>query len=232
MFSFFLKKPKIVLDCFTHVPDVEKLFPILHAEERLPPFWKNLPPTVKHNGPMRGTMKTCPGVGTLYRTGFILQSWEEIWLGTEGGLLKWFPEDSIEAHNSKQWGEDFLKNHFHAKLVSPWRIKEKTGVNFLYTNCFWHDDQFKPFVVNGVVDYKYQHTTSVNLLIPKVMYPKELTIPLNKELAHIIPLSESDIDIKMHTVSMDEYIKQVGQVAFTLNGQYFKRKKLLKDKGL
>lgn len=231
MFSFFFKKPKIVLDCFTYQPEVEKLFPLLRAEERIPSFWKNLPPTVKHNGPMRGTMRTCPGVGTLYRTGFILQSWQEIWIGTDGGL-KWFPEDAIETHSSKQWMDSYLKGFHHVKLLSPWKIREKTGVNFLYTNCFWHDDEFKPFVVNGVVDYKYQHTTSVNMLIPKVMFPKELTIPLNKELAHIIPLSESDVDIKMHTVSFDEYIKEVGGVPFALSGQYFKRKKILKDKGL
>jgi hypothetical protein len=64
------------------------------------------------------------------------------------------------------------------------------------------------------------------------MFPKDLTIPAGKELAHVIPLSESDIKISMHTVSYEEYIKQVGIVPFALNGQYFKRKKILKDLGL
>lgn len=231
MFSFFFKKPKILLDCFTANPEVETLFPILYAEERPPTFWKNLPTTVRHQGPMRGTMKTCPGVNTLYRTGFILQSWAEYWIGTEGGGLKWFPEEEAEGHHPSQWGE-YLKGFHHLKLNSPWKIKEKTGVNFLYTNTFWHDDEFKPFVVNGVVDYKYQHTTSVNLLISKTMFPKDLVIPAGKELAHVIPLSESDIKISMHTVSYEEYVKQVAIVPFALNGQYFKRRKILKEKGL
>ena len=231
MFSFFFKKSKIVLDCFTYVPEVELLFPILRAEERLPQFWKKLPPTVKHNGPMRGTMKTCPGVGNLYRSGFIIQSWQEMWIGIENGV-RWFPEDCLETHSSKQWLDSYLTGFYHVKLLSPWKIKEKTGVNFLYTNCFWHDDTFKPFVVNGVVDYKYQHTTSVNMLIPKTIFPKEVNIPLNKELAHVIPMSEKDIDIKMHTVTQEEFVKQVGTIPFTISGQYFKRKKLLKQKGL
>lgn len=231
MFSFFIKKSKIVLDCFTHHPEVEKLFPILYAEECLPNFWKNLPTTVKHNGPSRGTMRTCPGVGTLFRTGFILQSWEEYWIGGENGILKWFPEDDAEGHHPKQWGE-YLKSYHHLKLNSPWKIKEKTGVNFMYTNVFWHDDEFKPFVVNGIVDYKYQHTTSVNMLIPKSMFPKDLVIPAGKPLAQVIPLSDSEIQIKMHTVGYEKFMTEVGTVPFALNGQYFKRKKILKDKGL
>jgi hypothetical protein len=231
MFTFFFKKPKIVLDCFTHHPEVETLFPLVNAEERLPDFWKKLPTTVKHNGPSRGTMKTCPGVTGLFRTGFIIQSWQDFWISTENSMLKWFPEESAEGHNQKQWG-DYLNDYQHLKLNSPWKIKEKTGVNFLFTNCFWHDDKFKPFVVNGMVDYRYQHTTSVNLLIPKKMFPADLTIPAGKELAHVVPLSESDVTIKMHTVDYGEYLKQVGDMSFTLNGQYYKRKKILKDKGL
>lgn len=229
MFTFFFKKSKITLDCFTYIPEIEKLFPIIPAEERIPSFWKNIPTTVKHMGPMRGTMKTCPGVSTLFKSGFIVQSWSDIWIGIENNALRWLPEEMGEAHNPKQWG-DALKGFNHIKLVSPWRIKEKTGVNFLYTNCFWHDDQFKPVVVNGVVEYKYQHTTSVNMLIPKKMFPAELTIPAGKELAQVIPLSESDVNIKLHTVTPLEY-ERLNAYNFAMNGQYFKRKKMLKALG-
>jgi hypothetical protein len=230
MFTFFFKKPKIVLDCFTYHPEAEILFPIQYAEERIPTFWKNLPTTVKHGGPERGTMRTCPGVSTLFRTGFIIQNWCDYWVSTENSLLKFFPDESAESHNSKQWG-DYLKSYHHLKLNSPWKIREKTGVNFLFTNCFWHDDEFKPLTVNGMVDYKYQHTTSVNLLIQKNMFPKEFTIPAGKELAHVVPLSEADIKIQMHTVSQAEY-STFNPPVWTMNGQYYKRKKLLKSKGL
>jgi hypothetical protein len=230
MFTFFNKKSKIVLDCFTFVPEIATLFPIIHAEDRIPPFWKNLPTVVKHSGISRGTMRTCPGVSSLFRTGFILQNWSDCWISTENDKLTWFPENAGEQHNPKQWGE-YLKNYHHLKLVSPWRIQEKSGVNFLYTNCFWHDDNFKPFIVNGMVEYKYQSTTSVNMLIPKTMFPKDLTIPAGQELAHIIPMSEKDIEIKMHTISRTEY-ENLGSYTFSFNGQYFKRKKLLKEQGL
>jgi len=230
MISFFFKKSKIVLDCFTCVPEIAQLFPIIPAEERIPSFWKNLPTTVKHQGPMRGTMKTCPGVSTLFTSGFIIQNWSDIWLGNEPAGLTWYPENAGEAHHPKQWGNAF-KGFNHVKLVSPWRIKEKTGVNFLYTNCFWHDDEFKPVIVNGVVEYKYQHTTSVNMLVPKKMFPSELTVPAGKELAHVIPLSEKEIVINSHEVSPLEF-ERLNAYGFTFSGQYFKRKKLLKQRGL
>jgi hypothetical protein len=230
MFNFFFKRPTLVLDCFTYVPELETLFPIVPAEERLPPFWKKLSPTVNHFGINRGTVRTCPGIGTLFKTGFILQNWHDYAISTEDNNFRWHPENMAEQHNSKQWGE-YLKSYHHLKLISPWRIKEKTGVNFLFTNCFWHDDEFKPTVVNGIVDYKYQYTTSVNMLVPKTMFPKTLTIPAGKELAHVIPLSESDVKIKMHTVSSIEY-DRLNTYTFSFQGAYFKRKKILKDKGL
>ena len=230
MFTFFFKKTPIVLDCYTFIPELENLFPIIPAEERIPDFWKNVPTTVNHMGISRGTMRTCPGVGELFRSGFILQNWIDYWISTDNNNIQWAPEASAESHNSKQWGE-YLKKYYHLKLISPWRIKEKTGVQFLYTNCFWHDDEFKPFVVNGSVEYKYQTTTSVNLLVPKAMYPKDILIPAGKPLAQIVPMSEKDVKIKMHTVTREEY-ENTGTYQFSFNGQYFKRKKLLKSKGL
>lgn len=232
MFHFFRKK-KIVLDCFTHVHELAELFPIVHASEKMPSWWKNIPSTVSHFGVNRGTMRTCPGVSTLFTNGIILQNWTDFQVSTDNNQLVVQPEKRCESHNPLQWGNnELLKGYYHVKLISPWKIKEKTGINFLFTNVFWHDPTFKPVVVNGVVDYKYQHTTSVNMLIPRTVYPKDFLIPAGKELAHIIPLTEDiTIEIKNHLIDTKEY-DALGGYQFTFNGQYFKRKKLLKSLGL
>jgi hypothetical protein len=229
MFTFFRRPSKIYVDCFTDIEELPKLFPVQYASERMPPFWKNLPTTVPYGGPNRGTMKTCPGVSSLYRTGFILQAWSDLWLSTEGGQLAWEPKSAAESHNPSQWG-DAIKNHHHLKLVSPWRIREKTGVKFMFTNTLWHDEDFKPKVLNGIVEYKYQHTSSVNMIIPKNMFPTSQILPAGKELAHIIPLSDKDVVIKMHVVSAQE-LQKLQNWVFTFNGHYFKRKKMLQDIG-
>jgi hypothetical protein len=229
MFTIFRRPSKIYLDCFTDVEELPKFFPIKHASEMMPPFWKTLPTTMPYMGPARGTMKTCPGVSSLYRTGFILQNWHDIWYSTEGGEVQWQPQPAAESHNKMQWGEAF-KNHHHLKLVSPWRIKEKTGVKFMFTNTFWHNEDFKPVVVNGIVDYKYQHTSSVNMLIPKNIFPKSQTIPAGTPLAQVVPLSDKDVVIKMHVVDEAE-LKKLSNWIWTFNGHYFKRKKLLQERG-
>ena len=228
MFDIFIKKSKIHLDCFTVISDLPDMFPILHAADRIPSFWKNLPSTVEHEGVQRGTMKTCPGVSELYRTGIIIQNWCDIVIDVENGL-KW-QFGNADSHNTKQWGNDALKLHYHLKLLSPWRIKEKTGINFLYTNTFWHDDQNRMTVPNGMVEFKYQHTSSVNMLIPKNLFPAKTIIPAGKELAQLIPLTDKSVDFKMHAVDEQEFRKLVFP-EFSLNGSYFKRKKLLKAAG-
>ena len=229
MFTIFRRPSKIYVDCFTDVEELPKLFPIQHASERMPTFWKNLATTVPHLGPFRGTMKTCPGVSSLYRTGFIIQSWSDYWLSVDNNQFDWQPQQAAESHNPSQWGDAF-KNHYHLKLVSPWRIREKTGVKFMFTNTLWHDEEFKPKILNGIVDYKYQHTTSINMLVPKNMFPKSQIIPAGKELAHVVPLSDKDVVIKMHVVDGQE-LNKLAPWVWTFNGHYFKRKKLLQDRG-
>lgn len=229
MFTILRRPSKIYVDCFTEIEELPKFFPIIHASERYPSFWKNLPTTIPAGGPSRGTMKTCPGVSDLYRTGFIIQAWSDIWVDINTGDIRWEPRPVAESHNPSQWGEA-IKNHYHLKLVSPWRIREKTGVKFLFTNTLWHDEDFKPRVLNGIVEYKYQHTSSVNMIVPKNMFPKSITIPAGKELAQVIPLSEKEIVIKMHVVDTMELLKLQNWI-FTFNGHYFKRKKMLKERG-
>ena len=229
MFTIFRKPSKIYVDCFTDIEELPKFFPVLHASERMPAYWKNLPTTIPHGGPGRGTMKTCPGVSSLYRTGFILQAWNDLWLSVEGDQMTWQPQGAAESHNPNQWG-DAIKNHHHLKVISPWKMREKTGVKFLFTNTLWHDEDFKPKVVNGIVEYKYQHTSSVNMIVPKNMFPKSQIIPAGKELAHVIPLSDKDVVIKMHVVDSEE-LKKLQNWIFTFNGHYFKRKKMLQERG-
>jgi hypothetical protein len=230
MFTIFRRPSKIYVDCFTDVEELPKFFPIQHASERMPPFWKNIPTTINFEGVPRGTMKTCPGVSSLYRTGFIIQAWHDMWLSTENNQLTWQPEPTGESHNPLQWNNSSFQNHHHLKMVSPWRIKEKTGVKFLFTNTLWHNEDFKPKVMNGIVDYKYQHTSSVNMFVPKNMFPKTQMITAGTELAQVIPLSDKDVVIKMHVVSSEE-LKKLQSWIWTFNGHFFKRKKLLQERG-
>jgi hypothetical protein len=228
MFSIFKKSSTITLDCFTVLPELPELFPIVRAGEILPSWWKSLEPTANYKGIDRGTMKMCPGVSDYFKAGFIIPSWRDFKIEINSGIPNVLPEGSADIHNPVQWGKA-LDGYGHVKLVSPWRIKEKSGVSFLFTNTFWHKHRHQCIVPNGVVNYKYQATTNVNILISKNAFPKEFVIDAGEPLVHCLPMSDQKLKIKMHVVSPEEYM-QKDSYHFSFAGNYYKSKKILEGK--
>lgn len=237
MFTFFRRPNKIHVDCFTYMPTLSQLYPPVLATEKVPTWWKSLTTTVKSpTGPMRSTMKTCPGVSDLFRTGIILQAWHDLYLDWSDQVtlptgVYWEPQDVGEVHSPSQWGNNSLfKDYVHFKFLSPWRFVEKTGVRWLFINPYWHDPNIKYHVPPGMLEYKYQHATNVNMFLPKNSFPKNLTIPVGTPLAHIIPMSDKDVVIHTHEISEDEYIKKYMGIPVSFTAQYYKKKKILESK--
>jgi hypothetical protein len=231
MFTILRNPTKIHLDCFTWVTDLVKLYPILPAEQRLPGFFKKIPTTIKTpSGPHRGTLKTCPGVNDLFKQGLIIQAWSDIYLNWTSPNVYWEPQNSAESHSSLQWNNSSeFQEYYHFKLNSPWKFKEKTGAKFLMTNAHWHKNNSPYFVPNGVLEFKYQHTTNVNTWVNRNTFPKDTTISAGTELCQVIPLSDKQIVLHQHEISVDEYLKM--QVVFySFGAQYLKRRKILGGK--
>jgi hypothetical protein len=235
MLNFFRKTSKIHLDCFTFLPGLTKLFPVVYAEDRIPLWHKNVPPTVKSpSGPMRGTMKMCPGVTDLFKKGIILQAWKDMyidWSNSGNSGLYWEPNEVGETHTPLQWNNAKVFDEFiHFKCLSPWKFVEKTEIKWLMMDTFWHDPTVKYNVPTGMVEYTYQYTTNVNMWIRKNSFPKNLTIHAGKELSHIIPLSEKDVVIHQHEISQEEYIRKYMGYQFSFSASYYKKKKILNSK--
>jgi len=229
MISIFSKPSRIAVDCFTTLPELPILFPITNSGNLLPEFWKSLPNTIEHNNKTFPTMKTCPGVNSLYKHGFIMPAWSDITIDTSNNKLTWSPDSVAATHPTAQWGDKGFSDYYHIKLHSPWAFKEKTGVKFLLTNTFWHDSTFKPRIVNGLIEFKYQHYSNINMFVPKLITPKMIKISAGKELAQFIPLSDKRVDIKMHVVSDNEMNTQFSPLRFTDINWYYKHKKLLQN---
>jgi hypothetical protein len=229
MISIFLKPSKITVDCFTTIPELVTLFPVVNSNNLLPDFWKTLPNTIEHNNRTVPTMKTCPGANGLYKQGFIMPAWTDITIDTNQNKLTWFPDSIAATHPSQQWGDKGFSDYYHIKLYSPWAIKEKSGVKFLLTNTFWHDSTFKPRIVNGLIEFKYQHHSNINMFVPKLITPKIIKIPAGKELAQFIPLSDKRVDLKFHVINDNEMNAVYNPFRFTDIGWYYKRKKILQS---
>ena len=209
----FFKKSVIHLDSFTTNSGIHDLFPIQSSNNFIPDWWKNIPKTYSEKDEygivtQHATMKSCVGFLDLYKTGFIIPNWSDV-------IFRTYPDGSwaykqaaenlpqITSHNSNQYGD--LQNLIHAKIESPWIITEKTGVSFLFTDPKWNKlKNINDFVVlDGVVNFKYQHSTHINIFIQQ----KDNQINLNAgdPLVHLIPLSDKKVKIKNHLVDETEY---------------------------
>jgi hypothetical protein len=208
------RKNFINIDCFTSSQMVEQASPIQKASSYIPDWWKNLNSSVVMNHPTTNrpysfpTMKTCYGFVELYRHGLVMPLWTDLELFIEPENYAYHAADftsSIERHGEHNWGHSYT-NYYHMKLISPWMIREKSGVKFMFAPCVWsHLDQLSDIrVLPGIVNYKYQHFTNINWFVPKVN--KRITLPLGTPMIHMLPLTDKKLNIKTHVVDEKEIL--------------------------
>jgi len=213
LFNFIIRKKKIVVDCFTDSYNAYKFFPIQESTKILPNWWKNLSSTYQEERESgisipRATIKRCEGIISLYQKGFTLPMWSDAVLESSGNKLRWeFADNSytIATHGSQQMSEEFA-NYVHIKLVSPWRFKEKKGIQFTFVQPSWNQVSFifGLHIPPGVVEFKNQFTTNVNAFMPKNV---KISIPAGMPMAHFVPCTEDQIELKLHLLDQKEMEK-------------------------
>lgn len=235
---FLFKKKKIVVDAFTADSAIHEFFPIKESSRFMPSWWKEMPSKIDVKTELGfdqsyATMKRCDGILDYYNTGFMLPLWSDIQIKTtaDGGwATQW--ADQTNPMNVYSNPPEFLPKEFsniiHFKIVSPWYVKEKTGVNFQWSHPFWNDLEniTKYIIPSAVVNFKHQYSTNITMMFPK----KDCTTQINagEPLVRIAPLSESEVEIKNHLVSADEMQKIVRRDThnFSISGRYKKAKRM------
>jgi len=215
---FFIKPSTITIDLFTNNSAVYEYFKPLSSREFLPNWWKNISPTIERSTDFglkfkAPTIKYCDGLKSFYDKGIILPLWSDLIIETEidGSWRYQYSANEtrpIEYHSKDQLGPSFDK-FIHCKLMSPWLIEEHTGLDFLYTEPTWNLLEYihSLKILPGVVNFKHQCSTHVNVLLPKQQ--RRIEIENGTPLAHIIPLKDKKINIKHHLISTDEFDKKV-----------------------
>lgn len=239
MFDIFIKRKKVVVDCFTSNIDAHDSFPIQPANKFYPNWWKRLPnsfPVETNNGVQfeNKTMRSCYGLINHYKQGFILPLWSDLIIQTQAdGLGNSYSyqyadqRSEIGVHPVDQMGKEF-NSLVHVKLVSPWRIREKTGIEFIYMEPTWNQpgDLLTMSTPPGAIEYKYQHTSSVNMFLEK---GRKYMFSAGRPMAHLIPLTEKELDLRCHLVSpldLDKDIRRVMHQGFPFfTDAYVQRKK-------
>lgn len=218
---FFFKPKKIVVDAFTPIHVVHKYFSIKPAVQHIPEWWKNTPKTL--NLPVSSkirldtpTIKTCPGFIDFYKKGFIVPSWTDMifvpdknmptnidssFASSEVSLLF---NKGIVSHNSSQWNNSF-DDAIHFKLLSPWTLHQKEDISWLIAEPTWNTlkDNINLRLVPGSMNFKLVHSLNFNYFITNKM--PLIEIEADQPLAHLIPITEKDVELRNHLVSKEEW---------------------------
>lgn len=215
---FFLKRSKIVVDCFTDKESVFNLYKIRKATAFFPDEIKNVPAMVPSCDQQTNiefempTIKRCNGIQDLYKNGAIIPFWttfiSQPKKHSEGqstiGMLT--VPYSFNTHPKIQY-PGILEDCTHVKFSGVWNLREKTGIKFVWQSAFWnllhHKDHF--LVPPAIVDYKRQAQTNVNVFINNNC--EKFTIEGGEPMVHLIPMTEKTVEYKCHLVTEKEFDK-------------------------
>ena len=236
----------IKLECFTSYAGIHKYFPISPANKFIPDWFRSIPPKVKkvENFGLESdmsTIKRCEGFNNLYSRGLVIPMWSDLLIETDenGGYKYQYSGafDSIASaqpvthHSSSQLGNNF-PDHIHVKLLVPWFIREKTGVDFYYSENTWGIKHLFDNITipPGVLNFKNQHGAHINLFLKNEN--SKLIIKYNTPLVHCIPLSDAKLEIKNYLVSGQEFkhLSHIASYRFSFTSTYKKKLKLLQGK--
>lgn len=214
---FFFRKRKLVVDVLTHRQGVLDCSKPKKAIKFVPDWWKQCPMNyVSDNSFFQSaTIKTCPAFVGLYTTGLIIPMWcdlaiEMSEIGTAGYRWQFADQESqLESHDFSQ-----INNHLdpreyaHLKFTSPWSIKTKENVQWIWMQPEWsHLKNYDFRVVPGLRNFKTTHGTHINVFFRKRETAQNILIKHLDPLVHLVPLIDNDrkLDIRYHLVSEGEH---------------------------
>lgn len=222
---FYFIRKKIVVDCFINMPFVAEKFPIQRGLKSAPGWWKSLAPMYETAQSAFGisrktpTMRFCQGFTNLYQNSWVFPLWTDLLLKThDTGAYQFLipyksPMDLIAQHSGEEHGHSF-EDFIHLKLMSPWLFFEKKGIKFCYFGTDWSLLKQAPRirVLPGIVEYQKNHSTNVNLFVPREDFSYEFSAGL--PLCHIAPMTEHKVEFRTQCVTDIEYGEIVKRTAF------------------
>lgn len=229
----FIKRSKVVVDCLTSNESAMEYFPIAPTKKFLPEWWKQCPSKYIAGFSDVATIKKCNGIHDHFDQGFILPLWSDLNFNVRGDVFEWQFSDRqsiIEPHTPEQWKYFADPAKFgHMKLISPWHLKTKANIKFLFLNPAWHLPIEKPFeILSATVSFKFQHATNINLML-SLMQDTVVNLKAGQPMAHIVPITEKEIILKHHLVDESD-LPQVTQFSFTNLYQKRKAHQIAKEK--
>lgn len=223
--SFWRRDKEVIVHCYTDRAEVYNYFPVTHNKKAIPKWFKKLnAPYFNSPEDYENNLKLCPGFIDLFKTGFTMPLWSDLFLGIgEKGSesYRWQYSDmcsAIQFHNEKQHGGHFKATEFqHFKLISPWLFQCKENIEFLAVEPFWQFKDLKNIsIVPGKLKFCRQPTTNINLFVRRELEKQEILLPAGSSIQTYIPITEKKVRIQTHLVSRSE-MKKLDKMSYKMS---------------
>lgn len=202
------------MDAFTHSVEAFDLFRVDRASMFIPDWWRSLDkdPTIDGFIPSKN-MRGCSGFSSLYQKGFIIPLWTDAAIslgGKDTDYIRWQFADNktkAEIHPQVSRGNYLPETDYCLiKIESPWLFKTKEDVKWSFIQPTWNNPSPETFLLPpGMVDYKYQHYTNINIVLPRAQDPKTVMLSAGLPMAHVVPLTEKNVELRYHRVDEKEW---------------------------
>jgi hypothetical protein len=242
VFNILKRTKPVVIKAYIPNYHPGRFFEPTTAKKYLPKWFKNLKPTKfnwetgKVDNP---SIKICPGFNDLFDKSIALPMWydlafkyseEEGQYSSINSESEFFKTD-LGHHPSDQWkGWVDDKLYYNVKIFSPWLFECNESISFYQTDNMFINPFSKFNIVSGVLDFKYQHQTNINMMVKRENI--EHMFKIGEPICFFIPLTERDVKIEVIELSKQDHIDIMNRsVRGSFSASYYKiKRKIIKDK--
>jgi len=209
----FRKSKEVVLQCFTYNAVAYEAFPIRHASRDRPKWWMELPVDSKQRFFPTPTLKTCPGINQFFKRSIMIDLWSDLAIDVNANReCRWQFADlstEITMHDVSQRG-GFLPgdSNAHMKVISPWIFTCADATEFLWSHPTYHSTDLSSIqILPGIVNYKHQHGTHINMMLPTDR-PRSVLLRAGQPMVNITMLGDIKVKIENYLITKEEFLKK------------------------
>jgi hypothetical protein len=214
----FSRTTPITLYAFTTVPSLAQVLPPIELTKCFPEWWRVLAshaPLTPQKGQAVSktqTIKHCYALQETFKRGIGMPLWRDVFVTVEadGAVVSDGPKVKTSrigtSHPSFQFPNAFNAATQHYKFFSPWSFVCEQAVHFAVIHPMYHQrDPFRFHTMPGVVEYRHQHATEINVLLPRVPGQRiELSFAAGEMMAYLLPMSEGHVRVVAEEISSVE----------------------------
>lgn len=230
---------------FTSSVGLVDVLPPVRLQDALPKWWAELDAfaSIKdiHDKQAKGlkteripTAKHCYSMQEIFKNGIGIPLWADthVILGADGGIDAEGSNRNVRpggTHHPIQFKGMVCNGAQHFKFVSPWSFVCERAVHFIWTHPFYHQsDPFRFHTMPGIVEYRNQHSTNVNVIIPsKAGIRRELDFNAGEMLVYVFPMCERPVKLIVAEVTERDHQRINSAAGITSRPLVFNRRRNL-----